>query len=92
MNIDVNLIDKSINESTGGILTCQYGIPGEINRLNKISKKKNIPIIYDAAPAFGVRYNNDSILKNGDASVVSFHGTKVFTTGKEGAVVTRSKR
>ena len=92
-NIDVNLIDKSINESTGGILAVHnYGIPGEINRLNKISKKKNIPIIYDAAPAFGVRYNNDSILKNGDASVVSFHGTKVFTTGEGGAVVTRSKK
>ena len=50
-----------------------------------------MPLIYDAAPAMGVRLNNKSVLKYGDISVISFHATKVFTTFEGGAVISKSE-
>jgi dTDP-4-amino-4,6-dideoxygalactose transaminase len=55
-------------------------------RLRKLAKKYNLKVIYDAAHAFGVTVNGESVANFGDASMFSFHATKVFHTIEGGAV------
>ncbi len=59
---------------------------------NKSRIEREIKVIYDAAHAFGVKLQGESILLHGDCSALSFHATKVFHTAEGGAVVCRSRR
>lgn len=87
--LDPNQVEKSITKKTTGILaTHVYGIPCDVEKLQKISKKHGLKLIYDAAHAFGVKVNGKSILNHGDISTLSFHATKLFHTGEGGAIVT----
>ena len=86
-NILPELVMKQITPKTRGILaTHNFGFPAKVDELEAISKKFNIPLIFDAAPATGIKFKNKSLLSYGDASVLSFHATKVFTTFEGGAV------
>ena len=90
-NLDIKEVEKAINKNTGGILAVHnFGIPGDINGLQRLAKKNSLPLIFDAAPCMGVKYNNRSILQYGDLSVLSFHATKVFTTFEGGAIIAKS--
>ena len=92
-NLDPRQVEAAISQNTGGILAVfNYGIPENIECLQKISRKNKIPLLYDAAPALGVKYKGKSILKNGDAAVISFHGTKIFTTMEGGAIISKSSK
>ncbi|MFM2392971.1 MAG: hypothetical protein RLZZ546_953 [Bacteroidota bacterium] len=87
LTIDENKIEAAISEDTGAILaTHVYGNPCNVGALENISKKYNIPIIYDGAHAFGVKYKDESIFNYGSLSTCSFHATKLFHTGEGGAV------
>ena len=91
-NMLVESAENKINSNTSGILAVHnYGIPGELDKMSLLATKFRLPIIYDAAPALGVKLNNESLLKFGDLSVVSFHATKVFTTFEGGAIISHSK-
>jgi dTDP-4-amino-4,6-dideoxygalactose transaminase len=91
-NIDPNLVANAITSNTGAILASHnFGFPADIEKLTEISQKFQIPLIFDAAPAMGVSLNGKSITSFGDASILSFHATKVFTTIEGGAVISRSK-
>lgn len=91
MNLDPNLIKKAINTNTAAILPVHaYGNPCQVRSIERIGKKFDIPVIYDAAQAFGVRVYNKSILNFGDLSVVSLHATKVLSTIEGGFIVTKS--
>lgn len=90
--IDPREIEKKITKATSGILaTHVYGLCCDVEAIVKISKKHHLPVIYDAAHCFGVKYKGESILKHGDVSVVSFHATKLFHTFEGGAVITNDK-
>ena len=90
-NLDPSKVEAAVNKKTGGILAVHnYGIPGDVNGLDNVAKKYNIPIIYDAAPALGVNYKDKSIFHFGDLAVMSFHATKIFTTLEGGAIISRS--
>lgn len=90
-NIDVKLIEDAINEDTAAILPVHvYGNPCETDKIDKLAKKYNLKVIYDAAHAFGVKKNNQTILNAGDLSVLSFHATKVFNTFEGGAIISPS--
>jgi len=81
-NIDPNKIESLITENTTAIMPVHvYGNPCNNEKIQKIADKYNLKVIYDAAHAFGVEYNNESILNWGDLSVLSFHATKTFNTG-----------
>ena len=54
--------------------------------LEALARKHGLPLIYDAAHAFGVRYKGVPLVRYGDASILSFHATKVFSTIEGGAV------
>ena len=89
-NIDPNKIESAITENTSAILAVHvYGNPCKLEAIEEIAKRHNLKIIYDAAHAFGVEDKNKSILEFGDISVMSFHATKIFTTGEGGAIISR---
>lgn len=91
-NINPKHIEDAITEKTSAILGVHcYGFPCDVEEINNIAKKHNLKVIYDAAHAFGVEVNNESILQAGDMSALSFHATKVFNTFEGGAVVTKNK-
>ena len=54
--------------------------------MDRIAKKYNLKVIYDAAHAFGERYKGKSVMQYGDMSMISFHATKVFHTIEGGAL------
>jgi dTDP-4-amino-4,6-dideoxygalactose transaminase len=92
-NLDPNKVEDSINERTGGILASHnFGFPAEIENLSKIARKHKLPLVFDGAPAIGVRYKGKSITAYGDACVLSFHATKIFTTLEGGAIVSKTKK
>lgn len=85
--IDVDKIEELITEKTVAIVPVHvYGNMCDVDAIDKIAKKHNIKVIYDAAHAFGVKYNGVSSANFGDASMFSFHATKVFNTIEGGAV------
>lgn len=87
-NIDPNKIEAAITPSTTCILPVHcYGNPCDTTRIHEIAHKYGLRVIYDAAHAFGVEQNGDSILKQGDMSTLSFHATKVFNTAEGGALI-----
>jgi dTDP-4-amino-4,6-dideoxygalactose transaminase len=87
LTIDETKIEQAITTKTTAILaTHVFGNPCHIEAIEKIAQKHNIQVIYDAAHAFGVTYNNQSIFEYGDVSTCSFHATKLFHTGEGGAL------
>ena len=87
-NIDPDKIEAAITPQTSAIMPVHvYGKPCDTKRIQAIADKYGLKVIYDAAHAFGVEVNGDSILKAGDLSTLSFHATKVFNTVEGGAMV-----
>lgn len=87
LTIDETKIENAITPKTTAILaTHVFGNPCAVNEIEQIAKKHNLYVIYDAAHAFGVTYDNQSIFNFGDVSTCSFHATKIFHTGEGGAM------
>ncbi len=85
--MDVNKIESLITEKTSAIIPVHvYGHVCQVEAISRIAEKYNLKIIYDAAHAFGVTVNGQGIGSFGDASMLSFHATKVFNTIEGGAV------
>jgi dTDP-4-amino-4,6-dideoxygalactose transaminase len=87
-NLDPNRIEPLITPKTKAILAVHvYGVPCDVESIQTIADKHGLGVIYDAAHAFGVRYKDRSLASYGDISVLSFHATKLFTTGEGGALI-----
>lgn len=87
LTIDETKIEAAITPKTTAILaTHVFGNPCHVIEIEKIAKKHNLKVIYDAAHCFGVKYNNQSLFNFGDVSTCSFHATKLFHTGEGGAI------
>lgn len=87
-NIDPDKIEASITPKTTAIMPVHvYGKPCDTKRIQKIADRYGLKVIYDAAHAFGVEVNGESILNAGDISTLSFHATKVYNTIEGGAMV-----
>ena len=85
--IDANKIEELITDKTSAILPVHvYGHVCNIEKIEQIADKYHLKVIYDAAHAFGVTYRGKGIGTYGDASMFSFHATKVFNTIEGGAV------
>lgn len=85
--IDTGKIEKLITDNTCAIVPIHvYGNVCNVEKIDAIAKKYGLKVIYDAAHAFGVTYNGVSTACFGDASMFSFHATKVFNTIEGGAV------
>ena len=87
-NIDPDKIEAAITPKTTAIMPVHvYGKPCDVKRIQGIADKYGLKVIYDAAHAFGVEVNGESILTAGDMSTLSFHATKVYNTIEGGALV-----
>jgi len=85
--IDVEKLEGLITERTAAILPVHvYGNLCDVEGIGAIAKRHGLKVIYDAAHAFAVRYKGRSSANFGDASMFSFHATKVFNTIEGGAV------
>ena len=89
-NIDVTKIEELITENTSAILPVHvYGTPCNVDKIQEIANRHGLKVIYDAAHAFGVTLNGKALCSFGDASMLSFHATKVFNTVEGGAIISR---
>ena len=87
-NIDPDKIEAAITPKTTAIMPVHvYGKPCDTKRIQEIADKYGLKVIYDAAHAFGVEVNGQSILNAGDISTLSFHATKVYNTVEGGALI-----
>ena len=87
-NLDPEKIEAAITPKTTAIMPVHcYGKPCDTTAIQEIADKYGLKVIYDAAHAFGVEVNGESILKAGDMSTLSFHATKVYNTIEGGALV-----
>jgi len=87
LTIDETKIEAAITEKTTCILaTHVFGNPCNVEEIERIAKKHNLKVIYDAAHCFGVKYKGRSIFEYGDVSTCSFHATKLFHTAEGGAI------
>ena len=87
-NIDPDKIEAAITPKTTAIMPVHvYGKPCDTKRIQDVANKYGLKVIYDAAHAFGVEVNGESILNAGDMSTLSFHATKVYNTIEGGALV-----
>lgn len=85
--MDESKIEDLITEHTAAIVPVHvYGNLCRMEAIQEIADHYGLAVIYDAAHAFGVEYQGRGIGSFGDASVFSFHATKVFHTIEGGAV------
>lgn len=92
-NIDPGRIEAAITPKTTAIMPVHvYGKPCDTVRIQEIADKYGLKVIYDAAHAFGVEVNGESILNAGDMSTLSFHATKVYNTIEGGAMVMHDEK
>lgn len=69
-----------------------YGKPCDTKAIQEVADKYGLKVIYDAAHAFGVEVDGESILNAGDMSTLSFHATKVYNTIEGGAMVMQDEQ
>lgn len=87
-NLDPTKIEAAITPRTTAIMPVHcYGRPCDTKAIKEIADKYGLRVIYDAAHAFGVEVDGESLLKEGDMSTLSFHATKVYGTVEGGALV-----
>lgn len=89
LTLDPASVKKAITSKTSAILGVHvYGTVCELDALQHVANTHGLKLIYDAAHAFGVTVNGNSIASYGDASVFSFHATKLFNTFEGGLIAT----
>ncbi len=92
-NLDPNKIEAAITPKTTAIMPVHvYGKPCKTKEIQEIADKYGLKVIYDAAHAFGVEVDGESILNEGDISTLSFHATKVYNTVEGGAMVMHDEK
>jgi dTDP-4-amino-4,6-dideoxygalactose transaminase len=92
-NLDPNKIETAITPRTSAILPVHvYGNPCDVHRIEEIADIYGLKVIYDAAHAFGVNLDNNSVLNFGDLSILSFHATKTYNTIEGGAIISHDEK
>lgn len=87
--IDEDKIEELINENTCAIVPVHvFGNVCNVDKISEIARKYSLKVIYDAAHTFGEVYNGKHVVNYGDASIISFHATKIFNTVEGGAICT----
>ena len=92
-NLDPSKIEAAITPKTTAIMPVHvYGKPCKTKEIQEIANKYGLKVIYDAAHAFGVEINGESILNFGDMATLSFHATKDYNTLEGGALVVHDEQ
>lgn len=89
--IDPEKVEQMITPRTTGIIGVHlWGRACNIEALEKIARKHQLALLFDAAHAFACSYRGRMIGNFGDAEILSFHATKFFNTFEGGAVATNN--
>lgn len=89
LTLDPTSVEKAMSSETSAIVGVHlYGSPCNTEALQTIAQRNNARVIYDCAHAFGTEISERPIAAFGDASVFSFHATKLFNTAEGGAIAT----
>ena len=92
-NMDPDKIEAAITPQTTAIMPIHvYGQPCKVREIQDIADKYGLKVIYDAAHAFGVEVDGESILNAGDMATLSFHATKVYNTIEGGAMIMHDEK
>lgn len=90
--LDASKIDRAVTARTKAIMPVHvFGHACDIDGIQAAADRHGLKVIYDAAHAFGARYNGKSLASYGDISTLSFHATKLFHTIEGGACIVRDK-
>jgi dTDP-4-amino-4,6-dideoxygalactose transaminase len=88
LTLDPAAIESAITERTSAIVGVHiYGMPCDVTRIGAIAARRSLKVIYDGAHAFGTEIDGVPITQFGDATTLSFHATKLFTSAEGGAIV-----
>ncbi len=95
-NITETIEGKLYNKETGNVISAiipvhVFGHPVDIDALQEVADRYNLPIVADAAEALGSSYKGTPVASFGLFSIVSFNGNKIITTGGGGAILTDDK-
>jgi dTDP-4-amino-4,6-dideoxygalactose transaminase len=89
LTIDPQSVEEAITKKTSAILAVHvYGNLCDVHSLQDIADRHGLRLVYDAAHAFGATLDGRGIGSFGDASVFSFHATKLFHTFEGGLITT----
>ena len=92
LNIDPKKIEERITCHTVAIMPVNvFGNNCDFEAIDVVAKAHNLPVIYDACHSVGATYKGESVFKQGDISVTSFHATKMLNTAEGGGVFTQNK-
>jgi dTDP-4-amino-4,6-dideoxygalactose transaminase len=87
LTLDPVTAERAITARTSAIVGVHiYGMPCPVDAFQTIANRHGLLIIYDGAHAFGTEINGEPVLKFGDATILSFHATKLFNTAEGGAI------
>ncbi len=96
-NMDPDLLEEAIVNETAAnhriaavIAVHMYGMPYQVDRINTVARKYDIPVIEDAAEALGSSYQGCKAGSLGDYGIYSFNGNKIITSSGGGALLTKS--
>lgn len=86
-------LESLITDYTCAIMPVHvYGNVCDVEQIERIARKYELKVIYDAAHTFGETYKGRGVGSFGDVSCFSFHATKVFNSIEGGCVCYRDKR
>jgi len=89
--IDPKFVEQNITEDVSGIIGVHmWGKSCDVEKLIQIADDRNIPLLFDAAHAFGSKHMGVPVGTNGDAEVFSFHATKFVNAFEGGAITTNN--
>jgi len=87
LTLDPQRVEERVTSKTTGILAVHvYGVPCDVEALQAVATRHGLKLVYDAAHAFGAKLHGRSIGSFGDATMFSFHATKLFHTAEGGAI------
>ena len=88
LNLDPADVERRAGPRTSAILATHcFGAPCDVAGLRRVADRLGVPLLFDAAHAFGATLNGESLARFGDLSVVSLHATKLFHSGEGGVIV-----
>lgn len=88
LTLDPDAVESAITPETSAIVGVHiFGVPCDVHRLGAIADRRKLRLIYDGAHSFGTKVGETPVTAFGDATALSFHATKIFSTAEGGAVV-----
>jgi len=91
-NIDPAQLERRVSPRTRAIVVVHlYGLPADMGPIMEFARKRNLPVVEDAAQAIGAGYQGRRTGALGDVACFSFYPTKnLGACGDAGMIVTES--